>query len=716
MSAVSPSLYVFGAKLAEVSLDLDAQVGAADMSSSCLEAGVIQRLDEAVVNRIAAGEVVQRPANALKEMLENCLDAKSTQISVTVKQGGLKLLQIQDNGTGIRKSDLDIVCERFTTSKLKEFSDLQQINTYGFRGEALASISHVAHLSILTKTKDDPCAWKCIYLDGKPKAPAKPCAGNQGTQITVEDLFYNVSIRRKALRSPAEEHARIAEVVSRYAVHNASVGFSLKKQGENCVDLRTPPNSSSQENIRIVFGSAIANELLPVSFSDDRLQFKCSGLVTNANYSCKRGVMLLFINHRLVDSLGIRKAIEGVYAAYLPKHTHPFIYLSLEIAPQNVDVNMHPTKHEVSFLHEEAIIETISKAVDEKLLGSNQSRTFYTQSLLPDAVGLSVGKRTGEETSSSKDDTGRVYDHSLVRTNAKDQKLTKFFTRNDEGCADDPSKVDANSQDSQVTASTSSSSQQPSKRRQLRLTSVCELLKEVNTRCHSGLQDILKNHTFVGCVDEHLALIQHNTSLYLTRTQHLCEQMFYQMLLKDFGNHGVIKLSTPASLSELAVLALDQPESGWNEADGSKESLADYIKTFLSSKSAMLEDYFSIKIDDEGNLCSIPYLIDDFVPAMTGLPLFVVRLTTEVNWDTEVDCFRSLCQEISHFYASPPLAEEEDPVEKESGAQTHWSWMTEQLLYPALREHLQPPQHLAHDTSVLEIADLHKLYKVFERC
>lgn len=338
----------------------------------------IRRLDEAVINRIAAGEIIQRPANALKELLENCLDAKSSNIQISVKSGGLKYLQIQDNGTGIRRQDLPIVCERFTTSKLQKFEDLQSIATYGFRGEALASISHIARLCIQTKTADSKCAYKATYEDGKLKSSPKPCAGNQGTQITVEDLFYNVSNRLQTLKSPAEEYQKICDIVTRYAIHNFKVGFALKKVGESN-DIKTIINSTCVDNIRCLFGQNIASHLIYLQTEDQNLNFKASGYVTNVNFSTKKGIFIIFINHRLVDSALLRKCLSQVYSLYLPKNMHPFVYLSLEINPEFVDVNVHPTKHEVHFLNEEEIVEKVKIVLETKLLDCNSSRIFYMQ-------------------------------------------------------------------------------------------------------------------------------------------------------------------------------------------------------------------------------------------------------------------------------------------------------------------------------------------------
>ncbi|KAK8378680.1 hypothetical protein O3P69_009408 [Scylla paramamosain] len=601
----------------------------------------IRRLDETVVNRIAAGEVVQRPANALKEMIENCLDAKSTNIQVTVNEGGLKCMQILDNGTGIRKEDMEIVCERFTTSKLQEFSDLTSLTTYGFRGEALASISHVAHLAITTKTADSKCAWRASYIDGKLSGKPKP------------DLFYNVPVRRKALRSPAEEHGRVFEVVSRYAIHNANVGFTLRKQGQQNVEFRTPPHSTPCDNIRSVFGPAVARELLEVDFVDDKLKFCCKGLVSNANYSVKKCTFLLFINHRLVDSTALRKALETMYAAYLPKAGHPFIYLSLEVDPSTLDVNVHPTKHEVFFLHQDEIIESVQKACEARLLGANESRTFYTQGLLPGAASVRPpsSKAAGGEEGGEKDKrdaSSKPYAHELVRTDSRTQKMDKFLTGSGEKNGEAERKEEEEGE-----GKTSASTEQHN-RRDIQLTSVLTLRQEFEGNTHSGLLESVRDLTFVGCVNRQYALVQHARTLFLVNTCWLSEELFYQVALNDFGNFGILKLSSPVDISELALIALEQPDSGWSEGDGTKEDLASYIKTLLVSKAEMLQEYFSMEIDSEGRLCTLPYLLDQYVPDMEGLPMFVLRLGAEVEWGDEKECFDTFARELARFYAVKP--------------------------------------------------------------
>lgn len=717
--------------------------------------GVIRRLDETVVNRIAAGEVIQRPANAIKEMIENCLDAKSTSIQVVVKEGGLKLIQIQDNGTGIRKEDLDIVCERFTTSKLQSFEDLAHISTYGFRGEALASISHVAHVTITTKTADGKCAYRAHYSDGKLKAPPKPCAGNQGTQITVEDLFYNISTRRKALKNPSEEYGKILEVVGRYSIHNSGISFSVKKQGETVADVRTLPNATTVDNIRSIFGNAVSRELIEVECEDKTLAFKMNGYISNANYSVKKCIFLLFINHRLVESTSLRKAIETVYAAYLPKNTHPFLYLSLEISPQNVDVNVHPTKHEVHFLHEDSILERVQQHIESRLLGSNASRTYFTQTLLPGLTGPSgeAVKSAADVTPSSTGSGDKVYAYQMVRTDCREQKLDAFLQPASKSLSSQPQAIvpedrtdafgsEARQQDEEMlelpapsevaakhqsleedtaerTSDLSEKRGPPSSpgnpRKRHRESSDVEMVEDANRKEMTAAcipRRRIINLTSVLTLQEEINERGHEST----------EELFYQILIYDFANFGVLRLSEPAPLFDLAMLALDSPESGWTEEDGPKEGLAEYIVEFLKKKAEMLADYFSLEIDEEGNLVGLPLLIDNYVPPLEGLPIFILRLATEVNWDEEKECFESLSKECAMFYSirKQYISEESTLSGQQSEAPgstpNPWKWTVEHVVYKAFRSYLLPPKCFTEDGNILQLANLPDLYKVFERC
>ncbi|KAI9263311.1 putative DNA mismatch repair protein MlH1 [Phascolomyces articulosus] len=685
----------------------------------------IKRLDQAVINRIAAGEIIQRPANALKELIENSLDAGSTQIQILIKEGGLKLLQIQDNGHGIHKEDMGIVCERFTTSKLKKFEDLSQIATYGFRGEALASISHIAHVTITTKTKDAQCAFRASYSDGKlapprPGASAdpKPCAGNDGTQITAEDLFYNVPTRRRALKSASDEYNRILDVVSRYAVHNSTVSFTCRKQGSSTADVQTSSTSNITDTIRQIYGSSVASELLHVEKEFPPLDFKMNASFSNANYHVKRTTFLLFINHRLVESTNIKRAIENVYTSLLPKGSYPFVYLSLEISPRNVDVNVHPTKREVHFLNEEKIVDSIASTLQEQLEGSNFSRTFYTQTILP---GASQIEEPSNQEGNSESTPNKVAAYNLVRTDSRITTLDTFIQRSEDGNELNTDPMEVNNE-SPAQPISSQSMKKP--RVDVQITSILNLRNAVKKSEHSGLTQVLRDHSFVGCVDDTLALLQHERDLYLVNYAVISEELFYQVVLAEFCNFGKLQLTSPVSILECIKVALDveEKEGTLSEQLQPKDTIASIITDMIVSRADMLEDHFSMVVSNEGSLLALPMLLKGYVPTMDKLPLFLLRLGTEVDWENEEGCFDSLGRELAIFYCAEPPVE---PVDANETAQRQYKqehekylWQVQHLIFPALKSQFVAPTCLAKEGGdyITRLARLTDLYKIFERC
>ncbi|KAJ3452998.1 DNA mismatch repair protein mlh1 [Anaeramoeba flamelloides] len=359
----------------------------------------IQKLSQNVINKIAAGEVVQRPSSALKELIENSLDAGSTQIQILLQKGGLKLLQIRDNGCGIGFNDLPLVCERFATSKLNTFEDLETIETFGFRGEALASISHVARISIITKTKDSNCAYQAFYSEGRlvteeyhlgrtkqlpQKVVPRPSAGVNGTQIDIKDLFYNVQTRLKSFeRSTREEFLKAVQVVSQYAVNNYKVAFSCKRVGDKAFKVNTTAKGDQLDTISAVYGNNISKELLKIEIDDQDLKFQMNGYISGINYHRIKGShFILFFNNRLVENRAIKKSIEYTYSMYLPKRMKPFVLMSFKIPGENLDVNIHPTKREVKFLNEEQIIKSVQEMVKKRLEETGATQLFATTNLI----------------------------------------------------------------------------------------------------------------------------------------------------------------------------------------------------------------------------------------------------------------------------------------------------------------------------------------------
>ncbi|KAI1174633.1 histidine kinase-like ATPase [Nemania sp. FL0916] len=699
----------------------------------------IQALDPDVINKIAAGEIIVAPVHALKELIENAVDAGATSLEVLVKDGGLKLLQITDNGHGIDKEDLPILCERFTTSKLKKFEDLTNICTYGFRGEALASISHIAHLTVTTKTKDSSCAWRALY-DGGKLSPAKPgqspdprpTAGRGGTQISVEDLFYNVPTRRKAFRSTSDEYNKILDMVGRYAIHCAGVAFSCKKHGDSGTSISVQSQASALDRIRQIHGGNVANELIEFSASDDRWGFKASGWATNANYHIKKTTMLLFINNRSVESSNIKKAVEQTYSTFLPKSGHPFVYLSLEIDPQRVDVNIHPTKREVNFLNEDEIIQCVCKTIREKLAAVDTSRTFMTQTLLPGTIIPSGTSQETDESSAKNPGTSRkppvrAYENNLVRTDASLRKITSMFPTTIKGSGPgstaDTAITDAGLEPEYETTDRDSV--------YCRLTSVRDLRTAVRDDMHHELTEIIANHTFVGIVDEkrRLAAIQGGVKLFLVDYGRACFEYLYQLGLTDFGNFGVIKFQPPLDLGEVLTIAAEQEKTTEEEgmsADDDDFDVAEVVRRVteqLIERREMLLEYFSLEISPAGELLSIPLLVKGYTPSMAKLPQFLLRLGPYVDWTDEKLCFESFLTELASFYVPeqlPPLpgndqVEEDDVPEEVKARRAHVRRAVEHVFFPAFKARLVATKTFMKG-GVLELANLKGLYRVFERC
>ncbi|KAF2765367.1 DNA mismatch repair protein mutL [Teratosphaeria nubilosa] len=686
----------------------------------------IRALEEDVVNKIAAGEIIVAPVHALKELIENAVDAGSTSLEIVVKDGGLKLLQITDNGCGINKDDLPILCERFTTSKLKAFEDLSSIGTYGFRGEALASISHIAHLAVTTKTADSSCAWKAHYAGGK-LAPAKPgqsadpkaTAGRQGTQITVEDLFYNVPTRRRAFRSASEEYAKIVDLVGRYAVHCKNVAFSCKKHGESGAGIAVPANASVRDRVRMVHNSAIANELIDFDLRNDQYGVRVDGLVSNANHSSKRTSLLLFINHRSVESTAIKRAIEQAYAAFLPKGGKPFIYLSLEIDPARVDVNVHPTKREVNFLNEEEIIELICDNIRAKLGKVDTSRTFMTQSLLSGGKTPSISKvrsLPGEEggegseavarTSANSKTTKKPYENNLVRTDARSRKITSMLQR-----ASSPSKEPGSDT---MEYGYEHTDKEPTI---CRLTTIKELRAMVREDMHGELTDTFSNHTFIGVVDERkrIAAIQGGVRLFLVDYGMVSAEYFYQLGLTDFGNFGAVRFNPPLKLRDLLEIGAAQARNQEpDELDFDWDSVVPAVAEQIMSRKDMLAEYFSLEFSEQGELLSIPLLLKGYVPSVAKLPNFLLRLGPHIDWDDEKGCFQTFLRELASFNVPEVLPQDDGQDVDMASRRQELERSIEDVLFPAFKSRLVATRSLLK--GVVEVANLKGLYRVFERC
>ena len=324
---------------------------------------IIQLLPDSIANQIAAGEVVQRPSSAVKELLENAIDSGATNIQLIIKDGGRTLIQVIDNGCGMSDTDARLCFERHATSKIRKAEDLFAIRTMGFRGEALASIAAVARVELKTKTFDNELGT-CVIIEGSDVKEQQPCQAPNGTSLSVKDLFFNIPARRNFLKSDNVEMGHIEEEFRRVALVNTNIGFTLYNNGKLLYKMDP---STLHERIAALFGNNYRQRLYPVEENTDIVKLK--GYICKAEFAKKtRGEQYLFVNKRFIKNYYLNNAIEKAYADMLPEKNFPSYFIDLEVDPSRIDINIHPTKTEVKFLDEHAIY-SILKAAAKKSLG-----------------------------------------------------------------------------------------------------------------------------------------------------------------------------------------------------------------------------------------------------------------------------------------------------------------------------------------------------------
>jgi len=339
---------------------------------------VIHILDAHSANQISAGEVVERPASVVKELVENSLDAGAKHIDITVEGNGVPLIRVRDDGSGIGIADLPLAVIRHATSKISQIEDLDHLRTLGFRGEALPSIASVSHLEISSRPADE-AAGLSLTLNGGEQGEFKEIGCPVGTSVTVRDLFFNTPARLKFLKSTPTEFGLISDTVGRMALAHPDIAFSLTHPHQ--VVLQTPGRGDLRETIAAVLGHAIARQLIPINVLHEKWHLE--GFISPPNLvRSSKQAQFFMINGRIIRSPILSRALAEGYHTLIPVKLHPIVVIHLSVPPSDYDVNVHPTKMDVRFKEEQALTLFISEAVYNTLINSKPLPSIQTKSTL----------------------------------------------------------------------------------------------------------------------------------------------------------------------------------------------------------------------------------------------------------------------------------------------------------------------------------------------
>lgn len=333
---------------------------------------VIHVLDEVTANQIAAGEVVERPVNAVKELVENAVDAGASSIEVEIADGGMTYIRVTDDGCGMTEEDAKLSVIRHATSKISSVDNIYHIASLGFRGEALPSIASVSRATITTRRHED-VEGTALEMTGGEITEVKPAGAPAGTTVEVRDLFYNVPARKKFLKSERTESSRINSMVGKLSLANPDIAFRLINNGRTVIE--TPGNSRLVDVISALYGTKTAGEMLPVEEEGENIALE--GLISKPSLlKSSRQYQTIIINRRVVESAVVSKAVDNAYHSLLPKNGYPLMVLSFQVPPESIDVNVHPQKREIKFSDEQTVFRLVYHGVLGTLTSQSTADTI----------------------------------------------------------------------------------------------------------------------------------------------------------------------------------------------------------------------------------------------------------------------------------------------------------------------------------------------------
>lgn len=369
---------------------------------------VIHILDEVTANQIAAGEVVERPVNAVKELVENAVDAGASDIEIEIADGGMTYIRVTDNGCGMSEEDAKLSVIRHATSKISSVDNIYHIASLGFRGEALPSIASVSRTSITTRRSEDEEGTVLDMIGGE-ITEVRPAGAPAGTTVEVRDLFYNVPARKKFLKSERTESSRINSMVGKLSLANPDISFRLINNGRTVIE--TPGNGRLMDVISALYGTKTAGEMLPVAEEGENISLE--GLISKPSLlKSSRQYQTIIINRRVVESAVVSKAVDNAYHSLLPKNGYPLMVLSFRVPPESIDVNVHPQKREIKFSDEQSVFRLVYHGVLGTLTSQSTADTIAREMIrdpgheILDRKDFKPGSVTVEEKPSGVPDIG----------------------------------------------------------------------------------------------------------------------------------------------------------------------------------------------------------------------------------------------------------------------------------------------------------------------